>query len=330
MKTGTKNKILHILKHEGPQRPADLVGFLAISPQALHRHLAQLRQAGRIVKLGTSPKVFYKLAEVAADFKTDKLTKEEIEIIENNFSELLSNGNLVYGLDGFKQWLLKTKQKKAYKSLAAAYLKQKRQADAYRNQQGEIDLLQKINDTFGATSLDGAICQDFYSIPQFGKTVLGDLLTAAKSGQDKDSLRKISKLFEPFLHSFIDRNKVKTLVWTPHSISRELMFLPELRKNIALSLPAIEAVKVFSGSIPVAQKSLSKLQDRIDNARDTIFFPAAKPIDYGNVAIIDDALGSGATLNAIAEKLKKQYAVKKVYGVTVVGSYKGFDIISVV
>ena len=46
-----------------------------------------------------------------------------------------------------------------------------------------------------------------------------------------------------------------------------------------------------------------------------------------SVLIIDDACGSGATINEVAKKLKNLNA-KKVYGYSIVGSYKGFDIIS--
>ena len=48
-----------------------------------------------------------------------------------------------------------------------------------------------------------------------------------------------------------------------------------------------------------------------------------------NVLIIDDAVGSGATLNEVAKKIKKISSKDiKVVGYSVVGSFKGFDVIS--
>jgi predicted amidophosphoribosyltransferase len=49
-------------------------------------------------------------------------------------------------------------------------------------------------------------------------------------------------------------------------------------------------------------------------------------VEYQTVLIIDDAVGSGATINEIAQKLKARGA-KKVIGFAIVGSYKGFEVI---
>jgi predicted amidophosphoribosyltransferase len=46
------------------------------------------------------------------------------------------------------------------------------------------------------------------------------------------------------------------------------------------------------------------------------------------VLLIDDAVGSGATLNQIAEKIKIKSISKSVYGLAVVGSFKGLDVIT--
>lgn len=43
--------------------------------------------------------------------------------------------------------------------------------------------------------------------------------------------------------------------------------------------------------------------------------------------LIDDAVGSGATLNETAKKLKQMGIAKRVYGFAVVGSLKGFEVI---
>lgn len=76
------------------------------------------------------------------------------------------------------------------------------------------------------------------------------------------------------------------------------------------------------------QKTLRKLEDRIINAKTTIIVPPNQQIDY-NILIIDDAAGSGATLNETAKKIRTIATNKiKIIGYSIVGSYKGFDIIS--
>ena len=50
---------------------------------------------------------------------------------------------------------------------------------------------------------------------------------------------------------------------------------------------------------------------------------------YNNVLIIDDAIGSGATINETAKKFReKKIANNKIYSLAITGSFKGFEIIS--
>lgn len=57
---------------------------------------------------------------------------------------------------------------------------------------------------------------------------------------------------------------------------------------------------------------------------------SAAPTRTNKVLIIDDALGSGATMNEIAHKIKDKLSPKEIIGYAVVGSYKGFDVLGVV
>ena len=113
----------------------------------------------------------------------------------------------------------------------------------------------------------------------------------------------------------------------PHSIPREISSLKEFRRFLALPYRCSTVDKLFSGKAPIAQKSLSKLADRIENTNNTIFL-REENYHAKRVLVIDDAVGSGATLNAIAYKLKIQAKTEFVCGFTVTGSLKGFDVIS--
>lgn len=89
-------------------------------------------------------------------------------------------------------------------------------------------------------------------------------------------------------------------------------------------MPETTLLKIFSGDVPIAQKSLSKLSERIENARQTIYVKDPK-FSYQRILIIEDALGSGATMNEIACKL--DHKDRLIFGYAVVGSYKGFEVI---
>lgn len=91
------------------------------------------------------------------------------------------------------------------------------------------------------------------------------------------------------------------------------------------SLPHIKLEKV-SGEIVILQKALSKIKDRIENA--TISIRIADKRKFDSVLLIDDALGSGATINQTACKLKQHGQVRAVYGFAITGSYEGFEVLS--
>jgi predicted amidophosphoribosyltransferase len=48
---------------------------------------------------------------------------------------------------------------------------------------------------------------------------------------------------------------------------------------------------------------------------------------YNRILLIDDAVGSGATINETACKIKMRKMADEVIGFAVVGSFKGFDVI---
>jgi predicted amidophosphoribosyltransferase len=108
-------------------------------------------------------------------------------------------------------------------------------------------------------------------------------------------------------------------------VARKTQFIKELERLLDINLPKLKIVKA-AGEVAVPQKTLSKLEDRIDNAAGTIFIDDRRI--FKNILLIDDAIGSGATLNETARKIKEKGLAKKVIGLAITGSFKGFDVIS--
>jgi predicted amidophosphoribosyltransferase len=71
---------------------------------------------------------------------------------------------------------------------------------------------------------------------------------------------------------------------------------------------------------------LSKLDERIRNAENT--FAVTDQRKFRHLILIDDAVGSGSTLNQISEKIKNKGVADKITGLAIVGSFKGFDVIT--
>jgi predicted amidophosphoribosyltransferase len=98
-----------------------------------------------------------------------------------------------------------------------------------------------------------------------------------------------------------------------------------LHNLLKIERPTIKVDKI-KNQIVVPQKALSKIFERIANAKNTFYVPNQKK--YKRVLIIDDAIGSGATINEIAIKLKEKKIASEIIGLAITGSYKGFDVIS--
>ena len=82
----------------------------------------------------------------------------------------------------------------------------------------------------------------------------------------------------------------------------------------------------MKGDVVVPQKALSKIEDRVHKARRSIVTSKSKK--YNRILLIDDAVGSGATLNETAGKLKWRGVANEVYDVAITGSFEGFEVIT--
>ncbi|SMN13277.1 hypothetical protein BHECKSOX2_266 [Bathymodiolus heckerae thiotrophic gill symbiont] len=98
-----------------------------------------------------------------------------------------------------------------------------------------------------------------------------------------------------------------------------------LEAELALSLANIKVLKII-GDMRVPQKTLKKLADRIENAQHT--FVVNNTAKFKTTLIIDDAVGSGASINQIACKLKHARHTDKVIGFAITGSLNDFEVIS--
>ncbi|MBU2542267.1 MarR family transcriptional regulator [Patescibacteria group bacterium] len=322
MITETGNNIVKFIKEHGEATAKELVDFLLISPQAVFRQLKKLQDRGRITKFGSPPRVFYVLAgekQTAVELKDRGVG----EFINNNYLYVTPDGLILEGVGGFVAWCKRNGFEP--NKTAREYVVTSKKYTAFRHS-GLIDGRAKLKQTFKDVYLDKLFYLDFYSIERFGKTKLGAMLLYAKQGQDKKLIKKISEMTQEIIKKLIKSENIQAIGFIPPTIVRRVQLQKELEKFYAISLPKIKILKA-TNQIAVPQKSLNKLSDRIINAKNTIFVEGGRV--YKTVLLIDDAVGSGATLNETARKIKGKMGDKtKVIGLALTGSFKGFDVIS--
>jgi len=323
MNNDTKNVILAYIKEKGAVAPKELLSVANIGPRAIFKQLKNLLDKGLLEKTGQPPKVYYRLSEPRKTLPITTFSLQNTELLEKNYMIITPQGQAKTGVEGFLYWCQKNgldpiQTSEDYKNTLAKY-------DQFKKD-GLIDGQQKFKQTFPAVYLDEIYYLDFYSIERFGKTKLGWLLLYAKQTQNLELMKQIYELIKEPIQKIISAKQIKAIGFIPPTISRNLQLQKELEKMLNLGLPKINLIKI-ANQIAVPQKSLNKLEDRIENAAHTIMIDD-KNI-YDNILLIDDAVGSGATLNETARQIKnKKLCTGKIIGLALTGSFKGFDIIN--
>ncbi len=231
-------------------------------------------------------------------------------------------GERLGGVSGFAYWC--NKQKLPVEKTAREYEQTLKKYARYKKD-GLIDGLYKLKHTFEKVYLDKMFYIDFYSIERFGKTKLGQLLLYAKQSQDRELMKELVEKIEPSINALIKKYNINAVGFIPPTVRREVQLMRELERDLGLSLPAVSILKVKT-DVAVPQKTLNKLPDRIENAAATFVINESR--FFKTILLIDDALGSGATLNETAAKIKDRKLADIVIGLAITGSFSGFEVIS--
>lgn len=323
----TESQIVTYLKTHIDASPKDIQEAIGVSRQMLHRILNKLLAAEMIEKVGRPPKVYYRLSEsIKTDFTSEEneIGDEEKKFLEKHFNYFTETGNALKGIAAFSTWC--NKQKLPLKKTVNEYIATRKKYLAYYGKNNVIEGTEKLQTTkgFDRICMDAIYYHDFYAIERFGKTYSGNLLHFAKQGQNKKLMQSICVSIAPNIQTIIKMHKVDAVGFIPPTIKRDVQIMRFLERELKLPLPHIQIKKV-SGSIVVPQKALSKLPERITNARSSIIVDDKRK--FHSILLIDDAIGSGATINETACKIKQKGITNTVIGFAVVGSYKGFDVI---
>lgn len=321
----TSEKIIEYIAKRGQTSGKELADrFHEISSRAVRKQLKNLLEKGSLRRIGRPPQVYYSLAKEGKEDKyIEKIDPKTRRIIEARYLFITPLGEELSGWDGFLAWCKKTEQDPI--KTAKEYIHTLEKYDSFRKG-NVINGMVKMKQTFKKVYLDSLYYLDFYSIERFGKTKLGQMLLYAKQSQNKRLMRQLIEDIRPRIKSIIKKHQIDAILFIPPTVKRDVQLMKELERNLALSLPILAVVKVKTPII-IPQKTLTKLYDRVENAKKTIIVDDNRL--FTNILMIDDAVGSGATLNETAHQIKiKRLNKGKVIGLAITGSFKGFDVIS--
>lgn len=325
MITDTREKILGYIRTHKQARVHDLVRVFGLSHVAIHKQLKKLLDNGQVKKVGKPPLVLYvptEKKEVTPIYMADDIKK----IIDDNYLYISPIGELLYGFEGFIGWIKAVNEKNRLSQMASEYVKTFDQLKTRRSPDGWINATEKLQNTFEKVAVDRLFYGDFYSIPKFGKTKLGQLVLYAKQSQNRELINEIAKQVKPLIQKIIEKFSIDAVAFVPPTVPRTLQFMNAFERELGLKLPSIELVKVTAGEVAVAQKTLSRLEERVENAKETIYLKNHER-SYPHILLIDDAAGSGSTFNETAKKFKGVIKKSTIIAFAIVGSFKEFDVI---
>ena len=354
--TDAQQRVLDAVVRLGSASPHQIWHMLqpGLGKVMIQRHLKALASKGLVKKVGSPPRVYYLATATTADGVGEQSQVQAFAVSALQQSVLQrafgfdADFTLYRGEEAFKRWFY-TKQvpmlrrqrsskldfaeqlQGNFYKLLAAYIELRQGLDQSTDAAlGLIDATDRYRSIHHSQAISRVFYQDFYSLPQFGKTLLGLTVQKAKVGEESSLpyINELASLLQVSLPKLVATLQCDGCIWVPHTIRRNYALQDILKRSVHLAVKQVGIVKVVAGDV-VPQKSISELDQRLNNARLTNHI-SESPLTLRklkSVLMIDDAIGSNATMQAIACKLKAAHPSLKIYAFAVVGSFKGFDVI---
>ncbi|HIP33738.1 MAG TPA: hypothetical protein EYG89_03190 [Bacteroidia bacterium] len=320
----TKAGISFLLNNIDQATIENIANAWNVSIASAKKYIKKFVDEGIVEKIGKPPKkINYLLAQQSS---THQYSNEQERVIERNFIYITPDGRLFDGTKGFEKFITSKYGEQVTEGIdkiARKYLEIRDEYYGLDEGVKRIDATNKIIQTFkGGTSMERVFYGDFDELPIFEKTQLYQLVTVAKSGhRDTELMMKIINKIQNSINEIIEKYEVDAIGFIPPTIMRrtQVMTFVKKRLNLKISQEQIGINKV-DNLLPIPQKGLRRLKDRKLNAKNSI--TVNSPKQYKSVLLIDDVVGSGATLNETAKKILNQDIAQKVYAFAITGSAK--------
>ncbi len=318
-------QILDCFRTSHSLTPSEIAEMLWKSRAIVHRYLLSLVEAWRLRKIGTTPHVHYSLAtQNAPEMTTPKtilhpwtLSYHDRMMLDQNFLKFSPLGERHEWYIGLQKWC--SERWLDIDNKAEQYMKIAKYLDSIRDDCWLIEATHIFDESFEKKIFSHVYYADQYTWMDFGRGKLAEMTFYAKLTQNKKLLDETISAILPKLECLISREKIHAIAITPWSIERKNQLLQILAKKLkALAIPQIRLVKYYRDGITIPQKSLKSRVERIENARETIHIDANLE-GIKKILLIDDFVGSGATLYETAQKLHTR-GIENIIGFAWVGN----------
>ncbi len=300
---------------------SEISNILWISRTITHKALNELLEVGKVEKIGKWSHTRYKIVgeftdvikekevvyqeEYIPDFKAQKL-------LNDIFLKFTPEGEILEWFSGIKKWC--SSRDLDVKDKVKDYISVNNYIEWLQNSCWLLKAKESFWKCFEKVFLDKIFYADQYTWREFWRGKLSELTFYAKQSQNKELInRSIDEIFIK-LECIIRKKKFDAIAITPWSIDRKNQLLGFLKDRLKiLWIPFVNVIKFYPNNIAIPQKSLKTREQRIQNAKNTIFIDDSEVKKYKKVFLIDDFVGSGSTLNETARKLKEEWVERVIW-----------------
>ncbi len=332
---GILQAILRALADGTPSKPGIIATRASITRPTANIYLAKLVSEGKLIKEGSGAHVTYRIVDTKYLPENTSNSKRashhfsyaQSTLLDEHFLKYDVDGQLLVGVEGFITWCEQRKLDPytKYDNYALCL----KALTKMHTSCGVLDATNEFIKHVDSPALDMIYYADQYKLNEFGRSKLAEMGFLGKQLQDLELLEQVIAQILRKLECVIKTSKVDALAFTPPTLKRKHQILDLLDTALThIPLPRLRLVKDYPTKIATPQKSLKKREERVNNAKKSIYVYDPRVGEYATVLLIDDFVGSGATLNETAKKLKKE-GVKKVIGFAIVGNMDmSYDIIN--
>ena len=221
----SKQKILELFDKHKELSVKEITEQMMVSAQYIHRILKDLMEDGLIVKIGTSPKTFYKINPNKNSINVNKqfinISYDKELFLREHFNAISEMGEMLEGIAAFTYWC--NKRDLPPEKTINEFISTKEKYKKYYNETQIVDGLKKLLNTKGFEKiyLDSLFYFDFYAIERFGKTKIGNIMHYAKQGQNKMLMQVLIDNIKNRTQHFINTNNFDAVGFVPPTIKRE-------------------------------------------------------------------------------------------------------------
>lgn len=260
----------------------------------------------------TDKKIVWQWENISKNEKNIFLNYKERKILEENFYKFSPIWEIFKWFSGMRSWCEERKldlEKSVKRFLEVSYLLEQNFDDC-----GLIDATKIFSRNMEKNIFQKIFYADQYNYLEFGRWKLAEIAFYAKTTQNKDLIKQTFEILLPKLECLLQKEKFDAIWVIPWSIERKNQILWMLKKELKVfDLPFINIIKYYKNNIAISQKSLKTREQRLQNAKNTIFIYDQNIWKYKKVLLIDDFVGSWATLSETALKLKNMW-VSEIFG----------------